>query len=101
MGGAGVSGSRPGWAVDMTDLHCHAAPSLLPRHGDDRATVAAERDEGFGTVVLKAHEGSTVERASAAGDGVYGGIVLNSPVGGANPDPVEGADPPRGRGRGV
>jgi len=73
----------------MTDLHCHAAPSLLPRHGDDRATVAAERDEGFGTVVLKAHEGSTVERASAAGDGVYGGIVLNSPVGGANPDAVE------------
>ena len=79
----------PDWAVGMTDLHTHAAPSLLPRHGDDAATVAAEQAVGFSTIVLKAHEGSTVERATAAGDGVYGGIVLNSPVGGANPDAVE------------
>src|SRR5215831_10393764 len=77
------------WAQDMADLHAHAAPSLLPRHGDDRATVAAERAVGFSAVVLKAHEGSTVERAAAAGDGAFGGIVLNSPVGGANPDAVE------------
>jgi Family of unknown function (DUF6282) len=81
--------SAPDWAAGLTDLHTHAAPSLLPRHGDDRATVAAERAAGFSTVVLKAHEGSTVERAAAAGDGVYGGIVLNSPAGGANPDAVE------------
>jgi Family of unknown function (DUF6282) len=79
----------PDWATDMADLHVHAAPSLLPRHGDDRQTVAAERDVGFSTVVLKAHEGSTVERARCAGDGAFGGIVLNSPVGGANPDAVE------------
>jgi hypothetical protein len=73
----------------MVDLHVHAAPSLLPRHGDDRATVAAERAQGFGTVVLKSHEGSTVERAAIAGAGVYGGVVLNSAMGGANPDAVE------------
>jgi hypothetical protein len=76
----------------MTDLHTHGSPSLLPRHGDDLATVAAERAAGFTTVVLKAHEGSTVERAALAGGaaaGVYGGIVLNSPFGGANPDAVE------------
>ena len=79
----------PEWAVDMADLHVHAGPSLLPRHGDDRATVAAVQAVGFSTVVLKAHEGSTVERAAAAGEGVYGGIVLNSPAGGANPDAVE------------
>ncbi|MGH8961903.1 MAG: DUF6282 family protein [Jatrophihabitantaceae bacterium] len=79
----------PDWAAGMTDLHAHASPSLLPRHGDDRATVAAERAVGFSTVVLKAHEGSTVERAALAGEGVYGGVVLNSPVGGANPDAVE------------
>jgi hypothetical protein len=79
----------PDWAVDMVDLHVHAAPSLLPRHGDDTQTVQAERDVGFGTVVLKSHEGSTVERATIAGDGVYGGVVLNSPMGGANPDAVE------------
>jgi hypothetical protein len=84
--------TMPDWAVDLTDLHAHAAPSLLPRHGDDRATVEAEQAVGFTTVVLKAHEGSTVERAAAAGGaaaGVYGGVVLNSPVGGANPDAVE------------
>jgi hypothetical protein len=73
----------------MVDLHVHAAPSLLPRHGDDASTVTAERAAGFGTVVLKSHEGSTVERAAIAGDGVYGGVVLNSPVGGANPDAVQ------------
>ncbi len=79
----------PDWAHDMADLHVHAAPSLLPRHGDDRATVAAERSAGFSTVVLKAHEGSTAERAALAGDGTYGGVVLNSAVGGANPDAVQ------------
>jgi Family of unknown function (DUF6282) len=79
----------PDWAHEMADLHAHAAPSLLPRHGDDRATLAAERAVGFATVVLKAHEGSTVERARSAGDGAFGGIVLNSAVGGANADAVE------------
>ncbi|MEP7178880.1 MAG: DUF6282 family protein [Pseudonocardiales bacterium] len=73
----------------MTDLHVHAAPSLLPRHGNDAETAAAQRQVGFSTIVLKAHEGSTVARAAALGDGVHGGIVLNSPVGGANPDAVE------------
>jgi len=79
----------PGWAHDLADLHVHAAPSLLPRHGDDRATVAAQRAVGFSTVVLKAHEGSTVERAAAVGGETFGGVVLNSPVGGPNPDAVQ------------
>lgn len=79
----------PDWATGMTDLHVHAAPSLLPRHGDDATTVAAERALGFETIVLKAHEGSTAERATIAGQGVIGGVVLNSPVGGGNPDAVE------------
>jgi hypothetical protein len=79
----------PEWARDMTDLHAHAAPSLLPRHGDDAATTSTERDLGFTVVVLKSHEGSTVERAAVAGPDVYGGVVLNSAIGGANPDAVE------------
>ena len=54
----------PDWASDMVDLHAHAAPSLLPQHGNERQTVAAEQAVGFGTVVLKSHEGSTVERAT-------------------------------------
>lgn len=79
----------PSWAAGLADLHTHASPSLLPRHGDDAQTVAAERELGFRTVVLKSHEGSTVERAALAGPGVYGGIVLNSAIGGANPDAVQ------------
>lgn len=79
----------PEWAVGMTDLHAHASPSLLPRHGNDEETVEAERALGFATVVLKSHEGSTVERAVLAGEDVVGGIVLNSAVGGANPDAVQ------------
>jgi hypothetical protein len=86
---AGLPVPMPDWAAGMTDLHVHASPSLLPRHGDDASTVAAERAAGFDTVVLKAHEGSTVERAAACGAGVFGGVVLNSPMGGANPDAVE------------
>ena len=81
--------SLPDWATDMVDLHVHAAPSLMPRHGNDEQTVSAERGLGFSAVVLKAHEGSTVDRAAIAGDGVYGGVVLNSAIGGANPDAVE------------
>jgi hypothetical protein len=46
------------------------------------------RQAGVSTLVLKAHEGSTVERAALAGPGLMGGVVLNSPVGGANPDAV-------------
>ena len=79
----------PEWAHEMTDLHAHAAPSLLPRHGDDAATTSVERQLGFSIVVLKSHEGSTVERAALAGPDVYGGVVLNSAMGGANPDAVE------------
>lgn len=84
-----TSPGPPDWARNMVDLHVHASPSLLPRHGNDADTVAVERALGFTTVVLKSHEGSTVERAASLDDGVYGGIVLNSPVGGANPDAVE------------
>jgi hypothetical protein len=58
--------------------------------------LGAHGTVGVDFAVLKAHEGSTVERAvlaarrdETAGVEVVGGIVLNSPVGGANPDAVE------------
>ena len=80
----------------VADLHVHGAPSLVERHGFDSEVLGAHGTVGVDLAVLKAHEGSTVERAvlaarsaEAAGVEVYGGIVLNSPVGGANPDAVE------------
>ena len=74
---------------NITDLHVHSSPSLVPRHGDDASTVAANKLVGVSLSVLKAHEGSTAERAIAVGESAIGGIVLNSPVGGPNPDAVE------------
>jgi hypothetical protein len=80
----------------VADLHVHGAPSLVERHGLDHEVLGAHGSVGVDFAVLKAHEGSTVERAVLAaqrdattGIEVFGGIVLNSPVGGANPDAVE------------
>lgn len=66
----------------------HSGPSLLPRHGDDAETAAAAERAGIELFVLKAHEGSTAERSLLIGRGAVGGIVLNSPVGGPNPEAV-------------
>lgn len=73
----------------VTDLHVHGAPSLVERHASDADTVADNASVGVTLSVLKAHEGSTAERAQLVGDGALGGVVLNSPVGGANPEAVE------------
>lgn len=73
----------------VTDLHVHSHPSILPRHADDATTLAGNAQVGVTLSVLKAHEGSTADRAVLAGPAAVGGIVLNSPVGGANADAVE------------
>lgn len=73
----------------IVDLHVHSAPSLLPRHHNDEMTVTEAQRAGVEISVLKAHEGSTAERAALCGSKARGGVVLNSPVGGANPDAVE------------
>ena len=72
----------------MVDFHVHSAPSLAPRHSHDPHTLEEARAAGVSKFVLKAHEGSSAERAQLLGDETVGGVVLNSPVGGANPDAV-------------
>lgn len=74
--------------MNVVDFHIHTAPSLMPRHYTDSEVGPVLRQAGIGTYVLKAHEGSTAERALIVGGGAVGSIVLNSPVGGANPDAV-------------
>jgi len=80
------------------DLHVHPAPSPLPRRIDavDAARNAAEA--GFEAIVVKSHHHSTVTDVLAlerdginngAGPRVYGGIALNSAVGGLNPHAVD------------
>lgn len=73
----------------IIDFHIHSAPSLAPRHHTDHELSALMAEAGIDRFVLKAHEGSTAERAALIGRQATGGIVLNSPVGGANPDGVE------------
>lgn len=84
-----MSDQRPPSLTRMVDFHVHGGPSLVPRHSLDRDVVAANRRLGFEWSILKAHEGSTAERALLAGPGAVGGIVLNASVGGANPAAIE------------
>ena len=78
------------------DLHVHPAPSPLPRRID--AVEAAEAADAIGmrAIVVKSHHHSTVTDVLALGrdlDGlpvkVFGGIALNSAVGGLNPYAVD------------
>lgn len=86
---AAPDGAAAGVAIDgLIDFHVHSAPSLAPRHSRDPETLEAARAAGVAVFVLKAHEGSTAERADLLGAEAVGGVVLNSPVGGANPDAV-------------
>lgn len=86
----------PTWFEGAVDLHTHSRPSLFPRRFDDYDLVRHAAEAKMAGLVIKAHEGSTVERASLAGgmvDGIQvrGGIVLNRFVGGFNPHAVEAA----------
>jgi hypothetical protein len=79
------------------DLHVHPAPSPMPRriHAAEAALLAAEA--GFRAVVMKSHHHSTVTDVLAlqavgaldAGAETFGGIALNSAVGGINPHAVD------------
>jgi hypothetical protein len=81
-------------AAGAWDIHVHAAPSLFERWGDGWDLAVACRDAHMAGVVLKAHEGSTVEVARLLdarfeGIAVHGGVVLNHFVGGISPLVVE------------
>jgi hypothetical protein len=80
------------------DLHVHPAPSPLPRRIDAREAGELAGEAGFDAIVVKSHHHSTVMdvlalygdgEAKAAGARVFGGIALNSPVGGLNPHAVD------------
>jgi len=81
--------------ADAVDLHVHPAPSPYPR----RLTVAEAAAEagaaGMRAIVIKSHHNPTASDAAGANGGngrgraeVFGGIVLNSYVGGFNADAV-------------
>ncbi len=86
-----------GELIDMrgaVDLHQHTWPDLFPRLVDDLELVQAARDVGMRAIVLKCHAENSVSRAYLVQRLVpevlvFGGIVLNSYVGGLNPAAVE------------
>ncbi|MCK1708308.1 MULTISPECIES: DUF6282 family protein [unclassified Bradyrhizobium] len=75
------------------DTHVHAAPDVFGRSLDDEEVATLYKSRGLESLVLKNHVVPTADRAwfarkHVAGLKVFGGVVLNSPVGGINPDAV-------------
>jgi len=76
------------------DMHIHSFPDVAPRKDDDIGLARAAAAAGMGGIMLKAHQGSTVERAHLVGKivdsvHIFGGVVLNRPQGGLNPHAVD------------
>ena len=77
----------------LMDTHVHAAPDVFGRSLDDEEVAILYKDRGLEALVLKNHVVPTADRAwfarkHVAGLKVFGGVVLNSPVGGINPEAV-------------
>jgi hypothetical protein len=77
----------------LMDTHVHAAPDVFGRSLDDEEVAALYKERGLDSLVLKNHVVPTADRAwfarkHVAGLKIFGGVVLNSPVGGINPDAV-------------
>ncbi len=85
--------------VDLTgivDLHLHSAPDVRLRLYDDIELARAAAQAGLRAIMLKSHVTITADRATIAekvvpGIRVFGGLALNSAVGGLNPAAVEAA----------
>ncbi len=78
------------------DLHCHSGPSPMPRR-ITHVEAAQQADEvGFRAIMTKCHYHSTVfdvlamqPQLAGLKTRVFGGIALNSQVGGINPHVVD------------
>lgn len=77
------------------DTHLHTAPDIKPRLLNDIEAAEAASRENMGAVVLKSHVEPTSGRAFLArkrtGVDVFGGVCLNTSVGGLNVDAVKTA----------
>lgn len=78
------------------DLHTHSGPSPMPRRIDHVEAAQLAAEAGFRAIVAKCHYHSTVPdllamtpRLAAVPIDVFGGVALNSAVGGLNPFQVD------------
>lgn len=81
-------------AAGVIDMHTHTHPDVFGRNIDDVDLAMLAKARGMRGIVLKNHISETASRAALAmkavpGIEVWGGIVLNSAVGGINPAAVE------------
>ncbi|MEO3829150.1 DUF6282 family protein [Actinomadura sp. B10D3] len=74
------------------DLHCHSGPNPFPRRFDHADAAADGERLEMRAILVKSHHHNTVMDLLAMGDRlarsstqVFGGIALNSQVGGINP----------------
>jgi len=78
------------------EMHCHSYPSIFPRKQTDWELIEDVKKAKMAGVVLKAHEASTVDRATLLrlkepSLHIYGGLVLNEFTGGLSPMAVDAA----------
>ena len=77
----------------LIDIHIHTTPDIKPRLQTDIEAAMGAKRELMHSIVLKNHYEPTSGRAmvssAVTGFPVYGGVVLNSSVGGLNPNAVE------------
>ncbi len=78
------------------DMHCHSGPSPFPRRIDHVEAARHAAAARMRAIVVKSHHHSTVMDVKAmapllagCGTQVFGGIALNSQVGGLNPAAVD------------
>ena len=84
----------------IIDMHIHAAPDVRARKLDDLELMESSVQRGVRAIVLKSHNVPTADRAYLVNRvaaekhpdvkfTAFGGLCLNHPVGGLNPDAVE------------
>lgn len=84
----------------IIDMHIHAAPDVRARKLDDLELMEASVQRGVRAIVLKSHNVPTADRAYLVNRvaaekypdvkfTAFGGLCLNRPEGGLNPDAVE------------
>lgn len=75
------------------DLHVHTGPDVFPRLVTDIEAAKEAKEAGMKAILIKNHISTTADRAQIASEvvdfPVYGGTVLNLPVGGINIHAVE------------
>lgn len=81
---------------DVCDIHLHLGPDVYERYTDEITMARQALNAGYRALLFKNHHFPTAARAdlvaqSVPGIEIFGGIVLNSPVGGINKHAVSAA----------